>query len=55
VFYFLQEGEAIATKFLEEGTTTEVLTYGPGSYFGELSLLRDEPRAANIVAKTDIK
>ena len=24
-------------------------------YFGELSLLRDEPRAANIIAKTNIK
>jgi Cyclic nucleotide-binding domain len=31
-----------------------VKEYGPGEYFGELSLLKGEPRAANIIAQVYI-
>ena len=54
VFYFIEEGKAIATKVID-GKEKEVKSYEPGEYFGELALLRNEPRAANIIAKVNIQ
>ena len=55
-FYMLIEGEAVATKVLEPGKpATVVKHYGPGGYFGERSLLKDLPRAANIVCKSQVQ
>lgn len=55
VFFILEEGEAYATKTIQGTIEVEktVLQYSKGSYFGELALLKNEPRAANVYAKTD--
>ena len=54
-FYFIEDGEAVATKVLAGKSEAEqVYAYKPGEYFGELALLKGEPRAANVIAKTDL-
>ena len=55
VFYMISEGEATAYKVFEEGgDDKEVMKYKPGDYFGELALLKNEPRAASVLAKTNL-
>ena len=54
-FYMVMEGNCIATKVTEPGKPAEkVKDYAPGGYFGERSLLKDEPRAASIVAQGEV-
>ncbi|KAH6899665.1 cyclic nucleotide-binding-like protein [Thelonectria olida] len=51
-FYLLESGEADAYK---GDPSNSVLHYKKGDYFGELALLNDAPRAASVVATTDVK
>ena len=46
--FLLQEGKAYATK-----DNKTVMEYGVGDFFGERAILKNEPRAANVIAQTD--
>ena len=55
IFYILEEGNCKATKTLEPGKpATEIKKYSAGDYFGERSLIKGEPRYANIEVTSDI-
>eukprot|EP00933_Yihiella_yeosuensis_P023713 TRINITY_DN1845_c0_g2_i1.p1 TRINITY_DN1845_c0_g2~~TRINITY_DN1845_c0_g2_i1.p1 ORF type:complete len:432 (+),score=136.34 TRINITY_DN1845_c0_g2_i1:136-1296(+) len=49
-FYILEEGQAVALK-----GTEEVMTYSSGDYFGELALIKNQPRAATVICKGPAK
>lgn len=49
-FYIIEEGEAEAKK-----GGIVVMSYKGGDYFGELALIRNQPRAATITCKTACK
>jgi len=49
-FYIIESGEAVAEKNGEV-----VMQYKAGDYFGELALIRNQPRAATVSAKGMVK
>ncbi|KAG8830919.1 hypothetical protein FRC17_004069 [Serendipita sp. 399] len=49
-FYFVEEGQATVSKRGEDGEDRTLSVLKKGDYFGELALLRLEPRAATIRA-----
>jgi len=48
----VMEGEAVASKLID-GHQKEVMKYASGDYFGERALLKNEPRAATVTAKSN--
>ena len=54
--YFIESGEAKVTIFVDDGKAeTEVARLGVGKYFGEMALLKRNPRSANVYAAGPMK
>ena len=49
-FYVVRNGRAEVSRVTAGNKTDTLVTLGPGAFFGELALLRDEPRAATVTA-----
>ncbi|KAI8142610.1 cAMP dependent protein kinase regulatory subunit [Fennellomyces sp. T-0311] len=54
-FYIIESGDAAFYKLGPDGTQQKVNVFSRGSYFGELALLNDTPRAATVVAQSRLK
>lgn len=52
--YLIVDGKVSVRVSTEGGLEKEVSQLGAGSFFGEMSLLTGEPRAATVVALTDV-
>ena len=50
-FLIVVEGEV---ELIPEDGTQSPLVLGPGRFWGEMAILRDEPRAATLQARTDV-
>eukprot|EP00927_Polykrikos_kofoidii_P086615 TRINITY_DN975_c0_g2_i1.p1 TRINITY_DN975_c0_g2~~TRINITY_DN975_c0_g2_i1.p1 ORF type:complete len:404 (+),score=112.64 TRINITY_DN975_c0_g2_i1:64-1275(+) len=52
-FYIVEEGTLYASKHIAGEGEKRVMDYKAGDYFGELALLKDQPRAASIIVSSD--
>merc|ERR1712087_775291 len=52
-FYIIEEGYLYALKKTPGAGDQRVMDYKPGDYFGELALLKNQPRAASVVVASD--
>jgi CRP/FNR family transcriptional regulator, cyclic AMP receptor protein len=48
-FFYVAEGKVQVWLKLPDGGSRELATLGPGQYFGELALLDDLPRSADVI------
>ncbi|XP_055374078.1 cAMP-dependent protein kinase type II regulatory subunit isoform X2 [Condylostylus longicornis] len=53
--YFIEDGTCCVRLTKPDGSEIEISTLEKGAYFGELALVTHRPRAASIIAVTDVK
>jgi cAMP-dependent protein kinase regulator len=56
-FYIIEDGEAFASKKFSDDAEEEVVVkeYKTGDFFGELALIKNDLRAANVIARVTYK
>jgi len=53
--FVVKSGDVQVSTKPDTGKTLEVVRLGPGSFFGEMSLMTGEPRRANVKAITEVE
>ncbi len=53
-FYVILSGNVKVEGMDQEGESNEIKRYGSYEYFGEASLILDQPRSADVIAETDV-
>ena len=51
--FVIGSGQVKVAVFAEDGREVILSVLGPGGFFGEMSLLDDEPRSAHVIAMTE--
>ena len=51
---FISKNTIFLTPVIDTSNLEKVLTMGPGESFGELALINNKPRAATVIATTDL-
>ena len=51
-FYLVREGDLVVSVTNEQRQPQPIARLGPGEYFGEIALLRDQPRSATVATLT---
>ncbi len=51
--YIIVSGKVKIVKETADGEEMEEAVHGPGDFFGEMSVLDDEPRSASVIALED--
>jgi cAMP-dependent protein kinase regulator len=54
-FFMIVEGKAVVTQTNDKGESGQVNELGPGDYFGEVALLKDNKRIATVSASGELK
>jgi cAMP-dependent protein kinase regulator len=55
-FFIIMDGQAdVLQRPTDNAVAEKVGTLGPSDFFGEIALILDRPRAATVIARTDLK
>ena len=54
-FYIIRSGNVEVALEGKDGSSIPIVQLGPGEGFGEMALLKDEPRYASVTATTDLE
>lgn len=53
--FVIEEGRVAVSVTADTGSVTQVAEFGPGDFFGEMSLLTGEPRSATVTALVETR